>query len=334
MNQITTIKDNQLDFILYSSEDYSLLRIAENEFVSQNKDNEIIRYEQGEFDISEIVTELGMVSFFSEKRVVLIRLSDVGKLDDDDFELMCNTIELSEACRVGLFINYADKYAAEGKRAKALKVLFERLGSCKHLMPLSGERLKKQLLSTVKGIGCTVDNASIDLLVNKFSQDVILLNNEIEKVAALSNYGNITVESVQQISTTVLSADIFALISMLTTGKQKECFDRLSVLIDLGQEPIAILAAITSSFVDIYRVKIGEKHGKKYGMVFKDFGYKGSDYRLKKSSEISVRLNRKKIVAIIKLLNEADLQLKSTSVERDIVLYRYLFDISNIISKR
>ena len=39
------------------------------------------------------------------------------------------------------------------------------------------------------------------------------------------------------------------------------------------------------SYVDLYRVKLGASKRKSYAAVFKDFGYKGSDYRLKRSAE-------------------------------------------------
>ena len=39
------------------------------------------------------------------------------------------------------------------------------------------------------------------------------------------------------------------------------------------------------SYVDLYRVELGAAKRKNYSAVHKDFGYKGSDYRLKRSAE-------------------------------------------------
>ena len=60
---------------------------------------------------------------------------------------------------------------------------------------------------------------------------------------------------------------------------------KLQTLLRLQQEPIAITAAMIGSYVDLYRVKLGAAKRKNYNAVHKDFGYKGSDYRLKRSAE-------------------------------------------------
>ncbi len=331
MNQLTVKKDNRIDFILYSSEELSLLRLAESEFIADNESQELTRYEQGEFDISELVAELGLMSFFSDKKIIVIRISDLAKFNDDDFELFCSSIELSESCRVAIFINYTDRYAAEGKRAKSLKNIFEKNGICKNIAKLTFEKLKKHSISTVKALGCTVENSVVDLVVNKYSHDILFLNNELEKLAAYCNYSEIRTSDVEQIGTTILSSDIFSLINMLTNKNFSECFKRLDILIDQGNEPIAILAAISNSFIDVYRVKIGGTSSRDYRAVFKDFGYKGSDYRLKKASELANKLPPRKLSLIIKLLIDSDLKLKSSSVDRSVLLYRYIFEILVIL---
>ncbi len=334
MNHLTVKKDNQNDFILYSSEDLSLLRMAESEFISDNTSAELIRYEQGEFDISELISELGLMSFFNDKKIIVIRINDISKFCDDDFELLNSSIELSESCRVILFINFADKFSSESKRAKLLKNTIETVGIYKNIAKLTPDKVKKHAISSVKALNCTYENNVIDLLVNKYSHDILLLNNEIEKLAAFSNYTNIKAEDVEKISTTVLSSDIFSLINMLTGKNIKECFKRLEIIIDQGNEPIAILAAISNSFIDIYRVKIGNAYSRDYKNVFKDFGYKGSDYRLKKATELANKLSRKKISMVISLLIESDKKLKSSQVERNILLYRYILEILVILQGR
>ncbi len=334
MNQITTVKDNKRDFILYASEDNSLLRLAQTEYVKENSAEEMIRYEQGSFDVSEIIGDLGIISFLSSKRVVIINITEVKKFTDEDFDLLFESIELCESCRVAVFMLFQDKYVAESKRVKQTISLFNEIGSYKFIANLTGERIKKKINADIKMLNCTIDPDAVDLMVNKFSNDIFLLNNELQKVAAVSGYKNITTKNVDEISTTILSTDIFLMISALVSGNQGQCFSRLSILLEQGQEPIAILAAITGSFVDIYRVKLASNYGKRYGTVFKDFGYNGSDYRLKKANEIAGKINIKAIKAIMGLLLNADLKLKSTAAQREIILYSYLIKIGRLTRKR
>ncbi len=327
-------KEHSEDFILYTAQDLALLRLAQAEFIKQYQGIDIEQFEQQELDLGEFFTALGTINFFAEKRIITLRIDDIAKINDQDFSELCSAIETAEGCRVVVFLFFGDKYSSEGKQAKSLKKLFLTIGVNKHLEPLKGEGIKKFIRSTTESLGCEIEPQAIDLLITKFDRDIILLEKEIEKVAAYSDYSKITVEDVEAISTTVLSADIFSLVNLLVSGNSRECFSRLSILLEQGNEPIAILAAITGSFFDMYSVGVGYAAGKKHGEVFKELGYKGNDYRLKKALEVSSRLKRGKLSKILRLLLEADIKLKSTSAERDTTLYRYLIGVSNIIEAR
>ena len=65
------------------------------------------------------------------------------------------------------------------------------------------------------------------------------------------------------------------------------------------------------SYVDLYRVKLGAAKRKSYSTVFKDFGYKGSDYRLKRSAETASHYTLPQLEACMQILLELDKSLKS-----------------------
>ena len=79
--------------------------------------------------------------------------------------------------------------------------------------------------------------------------------------------------------TVSLEADVFEMIRMITAKNATGACKKLQTLLRLQQEPIAITGAMIGSYVDLYRVKLGASKRKSYAAVFKDFGYKGSDYR-------------------------------------------------------
>jgi DNA polymerase III subunit delta len=67
-------------------------------------------------------------------------------------------------------------------------------------------------------------------------------------------------------------------------------------------------------------VKLGAARKKNYSTVFKDFGYKGSDYRLKRSAETASHYTLGQIEACLQVLLELDQSLKSQPVEEQILL--------------
>ena len=73
-------------------------------------------------------------------------------------------------------------------------------------------------------------------------------------------------------------------------------------------------------YVDLYRVKLGAAKRKSYSTVFKDFGYKGSDYRLKRSAETASHYTLPQLEACMQILLELDKSLKSQPVSAQTLL--------------
>ena len=90
---------------------------------------------------------------------------------------------------------------------------------------------------------------------------------------------------------------------------------KLQTLLRLQQEPIAITGAMIGSYVDLYRVKLGASKRKSYAAVFKDFGYKGSDYRLKRSAETASHYTLGQLETCLQVLLDLDKSLKSQPVD-------------------
>ena len=82
----------------------------------------------------------------------------------------------------------------------------------------------------------------------------------------------------------------------------------------------AITAAMIGSYVDLYRVKLGAAKRKNYSAVHKDFGYKGSDYRLKRSAETAAHYTLPQLEACLQVLLELDQSLKSQPVAAQTLL--------------
>ena len=110
------------------------------------------------------------------------------------------------------------------------------------------------------------------------------------------------------------------MIRMITAKNATGACKKLQTLLRLQQEPIPITAAMIGSYVDLYRVKLGAAKRKSYSTVFKDFGYKGSDYRLKRSAETASHYTLPQLEACMQILLELDKSLKSQPVSAQTLL--------------
>lgn len=61
------------------------------------------------------------------------------------------------------------------------------------------------------------------------------------------------------------------MVRLVTARNKTRAMAKLSQLLELQNEPIAIAAALSGSFVDMYRVKCGAAAHRNYAAVHKDF---------------------------------------------------------------
>ena len=74
------------------------------------------------------------------------------------------------------------------------------------------------------------------------------------------------------------------------------------------------------SYVDLYRVKLGAANGRATAPCSRIFGYKGSDYRLKRSAETASHYTLPQLEACMQILLELDKSLKSQPVSAQTLL--------------
>ena len=171
------------------------------------------------------------------------------------------------------------------------------------------------LIERAKAQDTTLPEGAAAALLERCGEDPFLLENEVDKLCALSGYQTVTAAMVAEMGTVSLEADVFEMIRMITAKNATGACKKLQTLLRLQQEPIAITGAMIGSYVDLYRVKLGASKRKNYAAVFKDFGYKGSDYRLKRSAETASHYTLGQLETCLQVLLDLDKSLKSQPVD-------------------
>ena len=207
-----------------------------------------------------------------------------------------------------------------GKRAQKLIAQCKALGYTEELAKPKPFELKMMMVDRAKEQKTTLPDGAAAALLERCGEDPFLLENEVDKLCALSGYQTVTAAMVAEMGTVSLEADVFEMIRMITVKNATGACKKLQTLLRLQQEPIAITAAMIGSYVDLYRVKLGAAKRKNYSTVFKDFGYKGSDYRLKRSAETASHYTLGQIENCMQVLLELDQSLKSQPTDDQILL--------------
>ena len=295
-------------YYFYSSERY-LVRQAVSAAVrilSADTDEETTVLDGAAPEIEQLIMAAGTISFFGP-----------AAYGDKDLDELCSTLASLENAVVvlGSVFELERSKLKTGKRAQKLIAECKKLGFAEELSKPKPYELKMMLIERAKAQDTTLPEGAAAALLERCGEDPFLLENEVDKLCALSGYQTVTAAMVAEMGTVSLEADVFEMIRMITAKNATGACKKLQTLLRLQQEPIAITGAMIGSYVDLYRVKLGASKRKSYAAVFKDFGYKGSDYRLKRSAETASHYTLGQLETCLQVLLDLDKSLKSQPVD-------------------
>ena len=311
-------------YYFYSSERYLVRQAvaAATRILTADSDEDATVLDGAAPEIEQLIMAAGTISFFGTRRVVVLPELEPGSYGDKDLEELCSTLASLEHAVVvlGSVFELERNKLKMGKRAQKLIAQCKALGYTEELAKPKPFELKVMMIDRAKEQGATLPEGAATALLERCGEDPFLLENEVDKLCALSGYQTVSTAMVAEMSTVSLDADVFEMIRMITAKNATGACKKLQTLLRLQQEPIAITGAMIGSYVDLYRVKLGAAKRKPYGTVFKDFGYKGSDYRLKRSAETASHYTLKQIENCMQVLLELDQSLKGQPVDAQILL--------------
>ena len=344
-------------YYFYSSERYLVRQAvaAATRILTADSDEDATVLDGAAPEIEQLIMAAGTISFFGTRRVVVLPEIDPAAYSDKDLEELNSTLSSLENAVVvlGSVFELERSKLKTGKRAQKLIAQCKALGYTEELAKPKPFELKMMMIDRAKEQKTTLPDGAAAALLERCGEDPFLLENEVDKLCALSGYQTVTAAMVAEMGTVSLEADVFEMIRMITAKNATGACKKLQTLLRLQQEPIAITAAMIGSYVDLYRVKLGAAKRKNYSTVFKDFGYtsgrqtllvktvkitgsaakrknystvfkdfgyKGSDYRLKRSAETASHYTLGQIENCMQVLLELDQILKSQPTDDQILL--------------
>lgn len=316
-------------FYYYSTEEYAPRRYAEKTIaiLQQAEPSELTQIDGPAPSIEEIVDAAGTISMFGTRRIVAVSL-EPSAMNDADVAELCDICESLENSVIVMTTIFKDGKAQLTKKSKLLIAAAEKNGIAAELTKPTPADAARFVVETAQKSGASVSKQAASAIVERSGTDFFVLENETAKLAASCNYGEITLPLIEKLSTHNIEANVFDMVRLVTSRRTEKAVERLNELIDLQNEPIAIAAALSGSFLDAYRVKCAQATGKNYSAAFKDFGYKGSDYRLKKAGESASGYTKKQLLQILEILLQLDTKLKSTRADKTALLQTALCEIS------
>ena len=165
--------------------------------------------------------------------------------------------------------------------------------------------------------GATIKAATCDYLFQHVTDNMEALSGEMAKLTAYVGKQEIMPEHIRLLCPERLDQSVFDIVKALLRRDLTTAFDRLDSMRMRQENPIGVLGAMESVFLDLYRVKLAESRRVPVSKVASDFGYRRpSDFRLTRASGDVQRLTAGYLRACISILTETDQNCKTLRTDR------------------
>ena len=281
--------------------------------------------------VEEVVLAAGTISFFGGRRLVLMPLIRPSTYSDKDLQELCDTLSDTENAIFVMTSLVEERFGKlrPGKREQKLISCCEKLGYCVQINKPTASALQAMARDWAKETGAAFAPGAEAALLARCGEDQFLLRNEIEKLAALADYGTITPQMIAQLGTVTLDADTFDMVKLVTGGQTEKAQQKLKMLLALQNDPIMITGALISNYLDLYRVLLGRRSRRALSAVAKDFGYSGNwNYRLSPTAKTAARFKRAQLEECLHILQRLDTDLKSSRLDADLLMQKALCELS------
>lgn len=281
-------------------------------YLSENS-SESLRIIDGEdCETDEVVQALSAQSLFSSgsEMVVIKRIGNNSQLKE---QLSEGVEELASTTNLVIYDPKIDK------RSKLYKSL-KKAKSTEEYTTLSEQELRKWIESEVKTRKGTIDNQALNMLVSRTKGDQVAISNELDKLLNFSR--SIDEDSVGKLVELAPDDNVFDLLDKLASGNKPAALTRYNELRQAQMEAHYILVMISWQLGNMMMVKLGESKTERE--LATEAGM--NPYTIRKTRALTSKLSRKRIKEMVQLAVDADIKLKTTSVDANQL-------IQNLIAK-
>lgn len=279
----------------------------------------------------ELEDFLMSVPFFAEYKCAVIEDLDPDWLDNTEhkayMELISNVPETSVL--VFAFRNLVFDLKKPKAKLKKLMEACENAGVLVDFKLLPQSKVMAMAIRKAQGLGCELSADNAALLANECANSLTMMQNEIVKLCAYRQSGEITRDDIAKLVPKRIDSDIYSLAKELFAGRTAAALGILGNLFLQQTEPIPIMAALSSYFVDLYRAKLGQMCCKSVKETTSAFNYPPNrEFLMRNAFSQAQMLSERYLARCIAILYQQNKLLNSSSEDKRLIIERAVVEIA------
>ncbi len=333
-----TVNENTLKKMITSGEVPGLYVIAgEEKYLVARLAKQLIKRAAGETfpefndqsftddsSLDSIADAAEALPFFAERKCVSVADFDVESKSASDLDKL---YELWEVCpETTTLVFWYPTLDFDGKRSSKWKKFLsqaETRGTVTMCVRRTQGDLQRYLVQEAGRNGCTMERPAQRKLLEYTGPDMTALHSEMEKLCAYalgSGSTEVTPEMVEEMAAKSAETTAFLMAGALVAGRYDEAYRLLDLLFYQREDPISIAGALSSSYLDMVRVRAALENGGTFADAAQYGDYKKKQFVLERAQKNVKGVSQQVLRESIHLLVEADLALKSSRLDQRVVL--------------
>lgn len=278
--------------------------------------------------IDEIIVAMDVMPFMSEYNFVKITDLNIDKLKKADLDNLKLALKNIPSTTIVLFTFLT--LDISGKEFKEVQKISEKQGIAVELKKYDSHALSKKLVDAASKRGCAITLNNAGKIVDYCGTDLTALQNEIEKLSAYADGGEITLDMINQLVAVKLETKGYLMANDIIMDNLNKAYKELDILFNQNEEPTLILLAISSAYIDLYRSRVMAESGVPIDIVAKDFSYGNRKFVLSNSAKNGRRMSTFAIRKSLDAIMSVEQKLKSVSCDPRIQIEELISKLSII----
>lgn len=310
-----------MNYLLYGEENYLLEKEIEK-IIAKNGLEEInlVRYDYTFDSISKILEDCSIVSFFSEKKGIIVDnaiLFNRGKGTEEEINALLSYLKAPNPTTILIFLNHNATVDNTKKLTKAIK----ESGVLKELSASNPLSEIEEMFD-----GYKIEKSNIRLFQERVGEDLAIVKEEANKLRLYKlEEKEITKEDILSLTTVTIDTDIFRFIDYIIGKEKGKALSMYQEMIKEGEEPIKIIALLASKFRLMYQATELTRLGYSQQDISSTLGV--HIYPVKLAIQSGLKYQNKLLLSYMKQLSELDIKIKTGKIEPILGLELLLLEV-------
>ena len=311
-------------YLIYGEEsylkEYYVGKLREKLVDEAFADFNLHQYDGKSAPLEDILLDADIIPMMGAYTVVLAHDYPLDKSQKDIDKLKEYFKDIPESSIIIFWYDNIEVDAKKNAKWRSVITAFEKAGCAVNLEKRSETELARLIVASAKKRKCIIPADLARYLISVVGSDIQTIFSELEKICAFVGEGEIKKSVIDDLAVKSLQARVYDLSKFILRGDSDNAYKVLSTLFAQKEEPIAILSVISSCYIDMYRVKCAKIAGKNENELTQYFSYKGREFLIRNAARDCRTVSIESLRDSIDILAETDSMLKSTPIDKNILL--------------